>query len=398
MLKPTKIMVYLMFFILPAMLSGQEIVKERGRYRTTIHQEFEVKAGGELQVRDIRGNVDIRSWDKKKVAVEERLYMHVYTEAEAQKIVDARMGEYRQHNNSIIVGGRGLRGSVDADFTITVPKSFDVEVQTRGGDIRAQELNGAINLRTSGGDIKIEDSGDDVTLKTSGGDLDMKNIQGDLDARTSGGDIEVSNAEGSISLKTSGGEINLQQIAGKIDASTSGGSIDVRDCRASGKLRTSGGDVTLRDIFAEISARTSGGDIETNNIRAPIRVSTSGGDVSLLDIYSEVTASTSGGDMELVLALTDFSKPHAISLSTAGGDIDCSLPEKLPATILAEIRLGNWSSSWKRYDIYSDFPLTKNKVEEDGRKILRAAGEINGGGDPITLKTSGGDIHIKKLK
>jgi len=396
--KLTKIMVCLMFFSLPVMLAGQEIVKERGRYRTTIHQEFDVAAGGKIVVRDIRGNVDIFSWNKKKVAVEERLYMHVYTETEAQKIVDARMGEYRQHDNSIIVGGRGLRGSVDADFSITVPKSFDVEVQTYGGDIQAQQLNGTVNLRTSGGDIKIEDSGDDITLKTSGGDLDMKNIQGDLNARTSGGDIDVSNTKGTLTLKTSGGEITLQQISGKIEAATSGGGIDVRDCRASGRLRTSGGDLTLRDIFAKLSARTSGGDIETKNIRAPLQVSTSGGDVSLLDIYSEVTASTSGGDMELALALTDFSKPHSIALSTTGGDIDCRLPEKLPATILAEIRLGNWSSSWKRYDIYSDFPLTKNKVDEDGRKILRAEGEINGGGDPITLKTAGGDIHIKKLK
>ncbi|MFQ5630172.1 MAG: hypothetical protein ACE5I1_15495, partial [bacterium] len=68
----------------------------------------------------------------------------------------------------------------------------------------------------------------------------------------------------------------------------------------------------------------------------------------------------------------------------------------LPAKIIAEIRLDRRNRRYDRYDIYSDFPISKQKLEEDRREIIRGESEINGGGDVIHLVTSGGNIYIKK--
>ena len=126
-----------------------------------------------------------------------------------------------------------------------------------------------------------------------------------------------------------------------------------------------------------------------------IEVKTSGGDIELKDIQGFIEAATSGGDVEAEMTLKDFSKDHHVELKSSGGDLTLWIPEKLPATIRAEIKLSRSSWGSKDYNIYSDFPLQKEKENGD---YIRCQGKINGGGDLINLQTSNGNIRINKLK
>ncbi|MFQ5677654.1 MAG: hypothetical protein ACE5G1_17325, partial [bacterium] len=124
----------------------------------------------------------------------------------------------------------------------------------------------------------------------------------------------------------------------------------------------------------------------------------------LQDVKGGVEAKTAGGDVKVEITLQDFKKGHAVDLRTAGGEIVLHIPEKLPASIRAEIEI---SDRWENYNIYSDFPLTssedsaregsKHRRRSRRRRYIRSEGDINGGGDFIELYTANGDIHIKKL-
>ena len=61
-----------------------------------------------------------------------------------------------------------------------------------------------------------------------------------LDLETSGGEIELDGIEGDIEGKTMGGALDLKNLKGKIDINTMGGSIDVYNCEANGKVKTMG--------------------------------------------------------------------------------------------------------------------------------------------------------------
>lgn len=234
--------------------------------------------------------------------------------------------------------------------------------------------------------------------RTSGGSIDLSNLKGVSDLRTSGGSIRLDGAIKEVSLNTSGGEIDIRNASADVDASTSGGSVRISQSKGKLRLRTSGGDMRLSDLSGEIAASTSGGDIQGTTISGRLEVRTSGGDIDLRDMQAAVEASTSGGNVKAEITLTDFSKPHGVTLSTSGGDIEVTLPAKMPANILAEIRLDGRNRRYERYDIFSDFPLSKQKVEEDRYDIIRAEGQINGGGDMVQLETHGGNIYVKKGK
>jgi hypothetical protein len=143
-------------------------------------------------------------------------------------------------------------------------------------------------------------------------------------------------------------------------------------------VHTSGGDIQLRNVGGTLEASTSGGDIGGRTIHGGADISTSGGEIELLDVKGGVYAKTAGG-----------------------GEITLYIPEKLPATIRAEIEV---TDRWEDYNIYSDFPLTSAQESGSGegrrfrsRKFIRSEGQINGGGDVIELYTTDGNIHIKKL-
>ena len=407
---------FLMAGAVPPMVTAQEITGSSGNYRTALQKEFNVQPGGKLIMEDIAGDVTVHSWGENRVKIDEQLKIDAFTKGEAEEIVNRAKSNYSVQGNTVLVSGLNGRHHLEQRFYIFLPTKFDLSVQTSGGDIVVEALSGNVGLKTSGGDVELVKISGAVEVQTSGGDLDFTEIEGPIQAHTSGGDVTLKTINGEADIKTSGGsivvtdvkkncqlhtsggDIEIRNVTGDIHGFTSGGDIRATGCTGDTELKTSGGDLVLENINGRIDAATSGGDIQGKGFTALVNVATSGGDVELSDVQAAVTAATSGGDVVVEITLKDFTQPHGVQLRTSGGDIRVSLPEKIPATIVAEIRLDRDDRFWKRYDIYSDFPLSKTQTEEDRRPVIRCTGEINGGGDQILLQTSGGNIHILKIK
>ncbi len=180
--------------------------------------------------------------------------------------------------------------------------------------------------------------------------------------RTSGGDIRVGNLSGAVDAHTSGGDISMEAIGGKVNAHTSGGDIVIKGAGGDVHLRTSGGDILVYKVSGTAVLSTSGGDIDIGEVSGAIRARTSGGDVS---------ARIKG-------ALTEDSK-----LSTSGGDVAVTVDEGIKFSLDASTTGGRINAS--------DVTI---KIKSGGSRKHRLAGEVNGGGPILKLRTSGGDIAI----
>jgi DUF4097 and DUF4098 domain-containing protein YvlB len=182
-----------------------------------------------------------------------------------------------------------------------------------------------------------------VDIHTSGGSIDAKHLKASLHGRTSGGSIEIDDVTGSVSTHTSGGSIEASQLDGPTELRTSGGSIKVAHCTGDLDVRTSGGGIHLEDIDGRVTAKTSGG-----GIKAQVRSN------------------------------------RGISLKTSGGGITLLLPANVHASIDARTSGGRAKSA---------IPLSNTEIADRNR----LQGEINGGGEPVLLRTSGGAIRIAAL-
>jgi DUF4097 and DUF4098 domain-containing protein YvlB len=163
----------------------------------------------------------------------------------------------------------------------------------------------------------------------------------------------------------------------EVSARTGGGSIDLKDTVGTVKLNTSGGDVTANNVNGTVRLRTSGGLITADNVQGDVDAHTSGGDVRLLDIDGSIKGHTSGGSVRVSLKGAN----RGISATTSGGDVELILPRGTTGNVLATTSGGN---------VTTDIPVTTTVVKEG-----RLEGTLNGGGQPIEARTSGGNIRLR---
>lgn len=181
-----------------------------------------------------------------------------------------------------------------------------------------------------------------------------------------------------IRVTTSGGDITVADLKGSVQGETSGGDLTLRNVDGGIRLETSGGNIRAETLTGNIHMETSGGDIQVASIVGEVDVSTSGGNVRVSDVDGKIKAETSGGDV-VIKARGENKGIHA---ETSGGDIDIVVPRMISATIDASTTGG---------EVTCDLPVTMSGRFDESR----VRGTINGGGNAIRARTSGGDVRIR---
>ena len=290
-----------------------------------IHRTFNVAPGGTLTLDADVGDIQVKSGGS-----------GVTVDVTQRARVSGRVLNvtFDQQQNDVIVRAKFEGGSRwfnwsddDAQFVVTVPSQYNVQLTTAGGDIKVGNLSGQ------------------ARCKTSGGSITLGQIDGQVAANTSGGDVSLEGSRAAVDLHSSGGGIRIGDVAGAIQAKTSGGSIEIHHAGGDLNARTSGGGITIDEALGTVDAYTSGGSIRVRlaqQPRADSRLSTSGGGI-IVSIAPNVAVD--------------------LDAHTSGGDVDTDVPVTL---------LGKQNDS-------------------------SLEGKINGGGPKLVLRSSGGDIRVRKL-
>lgn len=281
--------------------------------------------------------------------------------------------------------------------TFTVSAAGTLQVETQGGEIRVSPSGESVvkvtarqKIRASSEaeaddllkklELVIEQNGNDVKAtarhdrKPAGFILgSWPPVQVDFivtvpagfatDLRTSGGGITVGDLEGRMQARTSGGAIKAGRIGAVVEAHTSGGSITLQAARGPVELKTSGGNITVGQVKGSAELSTSGGSIKIDSVENSLRAHTSGGSIRAgfagrLDADSSLV--TSGGSLHVTV---DRAAAFRLDASTSGGGVDA---EGLTITL-----------------------------ENSGRDRRRLAGNVNGGGPVLKLRSSGGGITVR---
>lgn len=272
---------------------------------TTTNQIFQVSPGGRLLMEVDRGSIELTTADNNAVGVTVIREVKRASEPQAREILASHQLAFEQQGNTVIVrakspkdrswNGRGPQLSVR--YQVTVPRQFDLDLNTAGGSIKVPDLIGKVDVETAGGSISIGD------------------VNGTVQAETAGGSISVGAATGAVNVETAGGSIRLGAMGASVNAETSGGSIRIQSAAGPVQAETSGGSIELGDLRGPVHADTSGGSISARFPRSPrgeVSLATSGGSISVYlaeDAGCELDAKSSGGRVSSDLAVATSGKP-----------------------------------------------------------------------------------------
>jgi DUF4097 and DUF4098 domain-containing protein YvlB len=271
----------------------------------SINRTVPADAGGEVEISNVSGTIDVVGWDRNEVQVTGRL-------GEDVERVDVESSG--GHTLVKVILPRGHNGDGEADIEVKVPKGSSVEVGAVSADISSKGVQGTQRLKSVSGEVTAEVAGDDsevrsvsgdVTVRGSGkpislrvssvsGNLDLMNGSGKLDVVTVSGDARVGMAETS--------EIRARSTSGNLTVNaklTRDGRVDVEGVSGDVTLRLSapGGLSTEIESFSgDIHGCLAGGKVERVSkygpgVRLNLRAVEAGG--------PRVRAKTLSGDIEI---------------------------------------------------------------------------------------------------
>ena len=351
------------FVAVPLVLSGlvifflmgcQIALTDEEHIVNKIEETYNVDSGGTLTIVSEFGTIDIQTAEQDKVEIVVTKESKFKLIGKVQEALEDFELAFEHKGADVHIEGGFKRGRdhwrkhlnrIKIRFLVTVPQTYNVDLDTESGGISVADLKGTVQARTSGGSLRFGNIIGTVQGRTSGGSIKLVSSGGPADLKTSGGSIEVGDVIGDIRAQTSGGGLRFGEIQGTVWGKTSGGSIKVEKCDDSVDVHTSGGSIKLEDVGGTVNARTSGGSIRaslTGQPQGECSLRTSGGSIAVTlipDIAIDVDAETSAGHVS-----TDSAVVSAIQ-------------GKVP----------------------------KNKLK----------GSINGGGPLLKLRTSAGGIRLQ---
>lgn len=350
-------------------------------------KEFVTSQGKKLDI-DLKtgGGIAITGWDKEAVSVkgfrEGRDGKDAILEMEESSSGVSISSHYNgsRHNRS---GGIRLE--------VSVPRRYDVRLETMGGGVSIENVEGR------------------MTGKTMGGSLTLSGLKGNLDLLTMGGEVTLRNSEVDGSVKTMGGAVLLEDVTGDIKPSSMGGNVIQKNVTGrSGEVKagelnisTMGGEINVDDAPRGAALSTMGGPIHVRSAGRFVKAKTMGGEVRLDAVDGWIDASTMGGDVEATMTGNPAEGKRSVALTSMAGNITLSVPAQLSMDI--DIELAYTKGHDGEYAITSDFPVIQEVSpgweREDGspRKIIHGTGHVAGGNNRVTIRTVNGNVTIRKI-
>jgi len=173
----------------------------------------------------------------------------------------------------------------------------------------------------------------------------------DLQARTSDGSLKVAGVQGSLELHTSDGAMNVDDVGGSLRLTASDGSIHIHNMTGSLESRSSDGSATIDGRFSSFHVHTSDGRL----------------DLTVADGSKLTAASVIEGSDGRVTVHLPRTLAADLEVHTSDGKVECALPLTMEGY---------------------------NSASGSGHNLR---GHLNGGGVPVSIHTSDGNVTISAL-
>jgi DUF4097 and DUF4098 domain-containing protein YvlB len=294
------------------------------------------------------------------------------------------------------VESRGKHNS-SIDLRIQVPSYFDVEIDSMGGGLSIDGVDGTFTGETMGGDIDLRDVRGEARLETMGGSIRLIDAEMEGSITTMGGSVLFENVVGNIKGSSMGGNVrykNVRRLDGQLGSPPRiGTNFDEIDMD-SVQISTMGGEIEIDEAPEGADLHTMGGDIRVTEADRFVRAITMGGDIEIDSIDGWVDATTMGGNINVIV----IGDGGDVNLESMSGDVVLSVPSGFGMDLALEIAFTQKSRQDFRIDapgkVAQSVSPDWDRSQGSARKYIRSSGAVNGGGNTVKVSTVNGNITI----
>jgi len=250
-MKPSQLLNYL---TIPLLLVANMAIAAQ-----SVDKQLPVDNDLKLNIKVLRGEVTVRSWDKNEISVKGTL-----DELSEGFILDKQGNQVTLEDKMPRnFNGNNKSGS---DLTIMVPENLTLEAEALSSSYTLSSLSGVIEVYSVSGNINASDIKNQIFLHTVSGNIKTSELTGQ---------IKLDTISGSITDKNSDGEISYKLVSGKLTANTSAENVSIEQISGDGKVQ-------LKKVN-ELKVKTVSGDITLamNNLKSRASLDSVSGDIEL---------------------------------------------------------------------------------------------------------------------
>ncbi len=161
------------------------------------------------------------------------------------------------------------------------------------------------------------------------------------------------------------GDLAMEHLSGANSIHLVDGKLNARDINGTLQANIVDGDFTLEQMMGTLNVRLTDGDLTATSISAPVQAQVTDGDIHM---------SWAGSVVE------------AIQLATTDGDVALEFPSDAAFNLNLVVTDGK---------AVVGFPVEQRQQKSDSTIVIS---RINGGGAPVSITTTDGDVRLKARK
>jgi len=355
--------------------------------QSSYREEFDVRPGEVLKIdSETGGSLEITGWDDDRLVVEAE-----FTGRDRDNV----SFDVRRSSGKVTITTdfreRSRRHSSGGTIRVQVPHRFDLNLETAGGNITVEGVQGRIEGGTMGGDLTLRGLDGSLDMSTMGGNIELSDSRVDGRVKTMGGNVEVSDVEGNVEATTLGGNVIYDNVRPGAGGGSAGSEV---------KISTHGGNISVPDAPFGADVSTLGGNIRVKSAAEYVKAKTMGGNINVEEVDGWVKATTLGGSINVVMVGNPNQGRRDVWLSSKSGKITLTVPDGLSMEI--DVTLAYTKNSRQDYEIVSDFPIQIRRADSwdhsagTPRKYVTGSATIDGGEHKIKIETINGDVELRR--
>lgn len=321
-----------------------------------------IPAGATVSISNPYGDVTVNGLsDDGQMHINAHNEVWVRNDNDAESKLKALASSVKTDGNTIAVTVPS-NDTAHADLTVSLPAGTLVTVNADHGDVHVGDMKSNVTVNSNHGNLQVKAITGNVALRSNykDSDISVANVQGNVALEGKGDEISISQVQGAVAIR---GEyystIRVQQVSSLVTFKSM--RTDMSVARLDGQLEMGNGD-----------------DFRLEQVVGPVSISTKSRNIELTRVTGDVNISNSHGSVTVAAV-----KPTgAVNISNSDGSVTVSMPQSAAFTVQADTSDG---------DVHSEFTLSSRSSENAGS----LSGNVNGGGKPVRIRTSHGDITLQ---
>jgi len=399
-----------------------------------------VPAGAAIEVTNAFGGVTVRAGDAGQVGIALRKVVFRPTEEQARAFADQVRIDAALEGNVLRIGtnrdelenrSESREVGFETHFELTVPPATAVTVRNEHGRVevvdaasvdvtssfdavRVQRIAGAARLQSRHGDVLAEEIGGDLSLVARHGRVELRDVKGRATVDSEHGDVSAARTGGLV-VRASFGDVGVEGVRGDLEVHSQHGPVTARDVSGAAKIEGSFGDARIAKIGADLRVEVAHGAIDVEDASAGVIAETSFADVTLARVGGAVQVKVAHGGVT-ARALEKGAQINAsgedVTIDGFRGEVRVEVERGganlLPAGALTDPVWASVSHGAVRLQVppgsrfVLDATAQPGEVEVDVPGLVltsttagTAKGEIGGGGASVHLQARNGEVRVQ---